>query len=156
MPADFCRFWSLAGHYSEEMSDWQLLSAYNQGDEGAFESLVKKYLPMVYSAAVRQVSDPHLAEEIAQSVFILLSRKAKNLSASVSLCGWLLRATRFVARDALKMLHRRRQKEQELSVNLKIGQNFQPAWTSIAPCLDYALLPLSASAQDHDTPPLFE
>ena len=104
------------------MSDGQLLSAYNQGDEGAFESLVQKCLPMVYSAAVRQVSDPHLAEEIAQSVFILLSRKAKSLSASVSLCGWLLRATRFVAKDALKLLHRRRQKEQELSVNLKIDQ----------------------------------
>jgi hypothetical protein len=38
------------------------------------------------------------------------------------LCGWLLRATRFVAKDALKLLHRRRQKEQELSVNLKIDQ----------------------------------
>ena len=71
MPVDFCRFWGLAGHDSEVMSDWQLLSAYNQGDEGAFESLVQKRLPMVYSAAVQHVGDPHLAEEIAQSVFIL-------------------------------------------------------------------------------------
>ena len=138
------------------MSDWQLLSAYNQGDEGAFASLVKKYLPMVYSAAVRQVGDPHLAEEIAQSVFILLSRKAKSLSASVSLCGWLLRATRFIAKDALKMLHRRRQKEQELSVNLKIDQNLQPAWTSIAPLLDEALLALSASEQESVLARFFE
>ena len=53
--------------------DWKLLSAYVQGDEGAFELLVKKYFPMLYAMAVRQLGDEHLAKDVAQSVFIILS-----------------------------------------------------------------------------------
>src|SRR5580658_5176138 len=96
------------------MNDWELVSAYVQGDDRAFEGLVAKYFRMVYSMAARQVDDPHLAEEVAQSVFIILSRKAGKLSSGVSVCGWLLQTTRFVSRDAVKMRQRRQQNEQAL------------------------------------------
>src|SRR5262249_25491520 len=95
------------------MDDHQLLCAYSEGDERAFETLVGKYFRMVYTMAARQTGDSHLAEEIAQSVFLILSRKARRFSSRTSIPGWLLRTTRFVCWDAIKMRRRREQNEQK-------------------------------------------
>lgn len=101
------------------MTDHQLLGAYVKGDELAFETLVEKYFSMVYTVAARQTGDSHLAEEIAQSVFLILSRKARGFSLAISIPGWLLRTTRFVCRDAIKMRIRRERNEQRLAMNLE-------------------------------------
>jgi DNA-directed RNA polymerase specialized sigma24 family protein len=60
------------------MNDWELLVAFAAGDGQALDALVKKYFSTVYSAAVRQVDDHHLAEDVAQSVFILFREKPPN------------------------------------------------------------------------------
>ena len=62
------------------LDDHQLLRAYSRGDEQPFEILVERYFRMVYTVAARQTGDLHLAEEIAQSVFLILSRKARGFS----------------------------------------------------------------------------
>ena len=129
------------------MNDWQLVSAFVKGDERAFESLVKKFFPMVYSAAVRQVNDRGLAEEIAQSVFILFSRKAAKLSPNVLLTGWFLRTTRFVARDALKQMNRRQKREQLAAECAAVSQEEDVGWKDLAPWVDEALLALSGQEQ---------
>src|SRR5206468_4944804 len=99
--------------------DWKLLSGYVQGDEGAFELLVKKYCPMVYTMSVRQLGDEHLAQDVAQSVFIILSRKAAKVSSRVSICGWLARTTRLVCLDVRRMRGRRRENEQRFAASLE-------------------------------------
>jgi RNA polymerase sigma-70 factor (ECF subfamily) len=130
------------------MNDWQLVTAYLNGDERAFESLVARFFPMVYSAAVRQVMDRGLAEEIAQSVFILFSRKVAGLSPKVLLTGWFLRTTRFVARDALKQVNRRQKREQQSAAWAALSPAEEPAWSALAPLVDEALLTLSGPDQD--------
>src|SRR5262245_46305497 len=131
------------------MNDWQLVSAYAQGDEQAFESLVRKYFPLVYSAAMRQLHDPHLAQDVAQAVFIIFARKALKLSRAVLLTGWFLRTTRFVARDLLKQMDRRTRREREATALAQLEQasDWEPGWGQVAPLVDEALLALSAADQ---------
>src|SRR5438105_15966423 len=99
----------------DAMDDHQLLRAYFDGDERAFETLVGKYFRMVYTVAARQTGDSHLAEEIAQSVFLILSRKARGFSSKSSDPGWLLRTTRLVCSDASKVPRRRDHKQRTLA-----------------------------------------
>lgn len=129
------------------LSDQELLSAYIRGEEGAFDSLVAKYFRMVYSMAGRQTGDAHLAEEVAQSVFIILWRKAGRLSSRVSVCGWLLRTTRFVARDAIKMRQRRHESERKFEASLDGNSLTKTEGNTIESLLDEALLALPAAEQ---------
>jgi DNA-directed RNA polymerase specialized sigma24 family protein len=70
------------------MNDWELLQGYiKTGSEQAFEELVRRDIYWIYSVALRQVNDPQLAEEIVQSVFALLSRKAASLRPGTALAG---------------------------------------------------------------------
>ena len=55
--------------------------------EQVFETLVSRHVGLVHAAALRQVGNPHLAEEITQTVFTILARKASSLNQKVILPG---------------------------------------------------------------------
>ena len=96
-------------------ADAQLLRQYSEaGSEDAFAELVRRYLPLVYSAALRQVrGDEPLAKDVAQTVFIDLARKAASLVGRELLAGWLYASTRLAASNAIRMDHRRQFREQK-------------------------------------------
>ena len=82
--------------------DAALLRRYaDSRSEIAFAELVQRHLNLVYCAALRQVGgDAQLAQDVAQTVFTDVARKAAALSRRPVLASWLHTSTRFAARKA--------------------------------------------------------
>jgi|SRR5579862_2831710 len=130
--------------------DLSLLREYARSQsEPAFSELVARHVNLVYSVALRQVQNPHVAEEITQAVFIILSRKAGGLGDKVILPGWLCRTARFVSNRALREQSRRRHREEESHMqSLANEPAADKTWEDIAPLLDTAMHGLGQ--KDHD------
>src|SRR5579883_3207875 len=122
------------------ISDGELLRRYAQdGAENAFEELVRRHVPLIYSAALRQVNgDPQLAEDVTQAVFTDLARKAARLTRHPSLAGWLFTSARFTAANLRRAQHRRSLREQQAHAMsaLTSSSGPEPDWAQIRPLLD--------------------
>jgi RNA polymerase sigma factor (sigma-70 family) len=129
--------------------DMTLLREYSRrNSEDAFAALVSRYVNLVYSVALRDVHDPHLAQEITQVVFIILARKAESLSPKIVLSGWLCRAARYASANALTIQRRRQRREQEAHMQSILNEPEADAWAQIAPLLGGAMEQLGQ--KDHD------
>jgi len=117
----------------------QLLARYARGDaEEAFAEIVSRHADLVHSAALRQVRSPDLAKEVAQTVFIDLARKARQLPPDTVLVGWLYEVTRRRAIDVVRREVRRRGREQ-IALELQSMNATTEEWTRIEPLLDEAM-----------------
>lgn len=122
--------------------DMELVRVYaRQQSESAFATLVSRHVNLVYSVALRQVHDTHLAEEITQATFIILARKSGSLNSKTVLPAWLCRTAQFAAADVLKTQRRRQRREQEIYMESAVNEcELESApWTDIAPLLDTAM-----------------
>src|SRR6185437_4303538 len=132
-----------------DLTDGQLLDAFaKNNDSAAFEQVVRRHLDWVYSCARRMVRDAHLAEDVTQAVFILLADKALGLRGRDRINGWLFRATRFCAANALKLEKRRQHHETEASIMRAQSTDAEADWQEIVPVLDASVGRLNRADRD--------
>lgn len=104
-------FWYRLDNMSAR-TDRELAQAYAElQDEAAFAELVSRHQGLVFQSCMRMLSNAHDAQEAAQSVFIVLSRKARSLRREGALNGWLHDVARKVCLKALRLRAREAEKE---------------------------------------------
>lgn len=129
------------------IDDAELLRRYTkENSEEAFAELVRRHLPLVYNAALRQLANAtHRAEDVAQMVFTDLVRKAPSLARRSHLGGWLYLSTHYAAAKLKRAEQRRQIREQAAHV---MNGTFSDAsveveWEQLRPVLDDAMVELS-------------
>jgi RNA polymerase sigma factor (sigma-70 family) len=111
---------------------------------------------LVYSAARRQVGDHHRAQEVTQSVFVALARKAGTLAEHPVLAAWLFRSTRLSSAKLREADFRRLVREDRSARDADGWADVKNAregidrgkWECIAPCLDEVLAKLRAKDRE--------
>ena len=136
---------------TKEMNDdAELLRRYVDEQSGAaFTALVERHIGFVYATALRQLDGAaHRADDVTQSVFIDLARKARTLMQRRELVGWLYTSTRFAAAKLKRAEQRRQKYEEQAQALAEIDAAADLAWSRLRPVLDDALEQLSVSDRD--------
>ena len=63
------------------------------GDQGAWNELVERYAPLVWSICVRYQLSRHDTEDVGQTVWLLLVEQLRKLREPAALPGWLAATT---------------------------------------------------------------
>jgi RNA polymerase sigma factor (sigma-70 family) len=132
-------------------TDQQLLQAYvTNRSEAAFAELVRRHIDLVYSAALRRIADPHLAQDVTQGTFAALAQNARQVTSHPVLSGWLHRTTQNIATNLIRTSTRRHAREQEaVTMNQLLSTpSGDASWHDIAPQLDAALDELDSPDRD--------
>src|SRR5947208_15124856 len=87
-----------------EASNEALLAGFVTGDPDAAAAFIRRFQRRVFGLARSIVSDPSLAEDVAQEAFVRAWRHAPNYDARrASVPTWLLVITRNLAIDAVRL-----------------------------------------------------
>ena len=90
------------------MTEQELIGAARQGDEGAFEELVRQYEKRVYHLALRMCGDQEDAWEIAQEAFLSVWRGLRFFRGESAFSTWVYRLTSNAAIDYLRRQNRQK------------------------------------------------
>src|SRR5688572_5351138 len=128
------------------IADTELLRRYvEERSEPAFAALVQRHLGLVYSVALRRVGgDAHLAEDVAQQVFVDLARKGRILINRATLAGWLYAGAHVASAAIVRRERRRKTRElQAQSMHATDSNSVTDAeLTRVRPLVDEAFISL--------------
>ncbi len=85
-----------------------IIKACQEGDQAAFEELIRLTHASVYSLSLRIVGNPEDAAEVTQDVFIKLLRVIRQFRGDAKFSTWLYRVTSNVAITLLRRRSRRK------------------------------------------------
>src|SRR4029079_4572152 len=94
------------------LPDDELMRCVETQDLGAFNALYDRYGDLVYSVSLRVVGDPHVAQDVAQDVFLRVGRRPEQFDVSRGkFVTWLLSVTRNRSIDERRSQGRRLRRE---------------------------------------------
>jgi RNA polymerase sigma factor (sigma-70 family) len=113
----------------------------------ADNAVIARHYPWVRAAAMRRVHDAHLADDVAQAVFILLMEKRPAFSSEAVLAAWLFQTMRYASAHALRSQRRRAYHESRAADEAAAATTMRAAgsesssdqWSEIAPLLDQSV-----------------
>jgi RNA polymerase sigma factor (sigma-70 family) len=128
-----------------DANDMDLVQEFaRRNSEAAFTELVQRYIPLVYSIALRYTRHADDAQDVTQAVFIILAQKAAVLRPKIILTGWLYETTRFTAMNFLTSKSRRQNREQEAYMQSTLPDS-RAEWELLEPHLEVAMSRLGAN-----------
>jgi RNA polymerase sigma-70 factor (ECF subfamily) len=103
---------SILRHGGADLTDAQLLAYFvEQGNEAAFEALVRRHAPMVHGVCRRLLQHHQDTEDAVQVVFLVLARKAASVRPREALAGWLYGVAHKAALKARSRAARRKERQ---------------------------------------------
>lgn len=104
-----------------EVKDMDLVREYARCEsEAAFAELVRRHINLVHSVALRCVANAEDAQDVTQTVFLILAKKAAGLCNRAVLAGWLYETTRFTAAHLRRARARRHARDQEAFMQMRL------------------------------------
>lgn len=88
-------------HAAQQLDRW-LAEAATDGDEGAFEQLVRRHTPALYAAALRTTGSPQTAQDIVQEAWLSVWLHLPGFRGQSQVRTWLVRITTTKALNALR------------------------------------------------------
>ena len=143
-----------ARHARDEQTDAELLARFvRQGDEAAFEALVHRHGPMVWSVCRRLLTRTEDAEDAFQAAFVVLLRRAGSIRDGSLLGNWLYGV-------AYRIAVRARVRAAQRAAREKQGMLTEPAATaSEITTVSVPVMPVGSYTQEvvprncHNIPP---
>src|SRR5437868_11346313 len=83
----------------EERTDEELLAAYQQGDVGAFELLLRRHRAPLFTFLLRMLGDRERAEDLAQETFLRIVKGAQAWEQRARFQTWLFTIARNLCVD---------------------------------------------------------
>src|SRR3954466_8636569 len=83
----------------QERTDEELLAAYQQGDPGAFEALLRRYRAPLFTFLLRMLGDREKAEDLGQETFLRIVKGAHAWEHRARFQTWLFTIARNLCVD---------------------------------------------------------
>ncbi len=113
---------------AEERTDEELLAAYQQGDVGAFELLLRRHRAPLFSFLLRMLGDREKAEDLAQETFLRIVKGAQAWEHRARFQTWLFTIARNLCVD-----HARRDRFRRADSLDQAGDDDEPAMVESVP-----------------------
>ncbi|HXH40257.1 MAG TPA: RNA polymerase sigma factor [Thermoanaerobaculia bacterium] len=118
MPAEVLRM--IPTKESVEPDDRQLVEQIRQGDDGAFETLVRRKTSKVYGLCYRVIGNGEDAKDISQLVFLKLWENLDKYDPQYAFDTWLYR---MVTNVAIDFMRNKQSRDNAVNSNLRLVKN---------------------------------